>query len=183
MPYGGVTLQIHVGHLAAGLDFYTTLFGRGPDFSPHEDFFEWQVVAGAEVWWQIVVVLGQIRPMTNRSSLKVDDVRAATTWARTSLKVESSQVPTLPGVVSFVDFEDLWGISWGSTRTLQPMARNHRNRAAASVANRCSSPIRRRHHKQMVCWAGKVRQRKDGPMAGHRITKYFAARMSWIRGL
>lgn len=106
-------LQIHVGHMAAGLDFYTTLFGREPDFSPHEDFFEWQVVAGAEVWWQIVVVPGQVRPMTNRSRLKVDDVRAATVWARTSLKVEPSRVSTLPGVVSFVDFEDPWGNQLG----------------------------------------------------------------------
>jgi hypothetical protein len=40
MPYGGVTLQVPLGNLVAGLDFYTTLFGRGPDFSPHEDSFE-----------------------------------------------------------------------------------------------------------------------------------------------
>ena len=124
MPYGGVTLQIHVGHPAAGRDFYTTLFGRGPDFSPHEDFFEWQVVEGAEVWWQIVVVPGQVRPMTNRSRLKVDDVRAVTAWARTSLKVEPSQVSTLPGVVSFVDFEDPWGNQLGFYEDLVPNGQN-----------------------------------------------------------
>lgn len=120
MPYGGVTLQIQVGDLSAGLDFYTMLFGRGPDFSPHEDFFEWQVVEGAEVWWQIVVVPGRIHPLTNRSRLKVNDVRAATDWARSSLKVEPGQVSTLPGVVAFVDFEDPWGNQLGFYEDLAP---------------------------------------------------------------
>lgn len=120
MPYGGVTLQIQVGNLREGLEFYTALFGRGPDFSPHDDFFEWRVVEGAEVWWQIVAVSDQVRPLANRSRLKVDDVRGATTWARISLKVQPGQVSTLPGVVSFVDFEDPWGNQLGFYEDLVP---------------------------------------------------------------
>jgi catechol 2,3-dioxygenase-like lactoylglutathione lyase family enzyme len=119
-PYTGVTLQLQVGDKTAGLEFYTKLFGRGPDFSPHEDFFEWQVVAGAEVWWQIVVVSGPLHPLPTRLRLKVDDVRAATKWARTSLKVEPGQVLTLPGVVSFVNFEDPWGNRLGFYEDLVP---------------------------------------------------------------
>lgn len=120
MPYGGVTLQIQVGNLREGLEFYTALFGRGPDFSPHDDFFEWRVVEGAEVWWQIVAVSDQVRPLANRSRLKVDDVRRATTWARISLKVQPGQVSTLPGVVSFVDFADPWGNQLGFYEDLVP---------------------------------------------------------------
>lgn len=120
MPYGGVTSQIQVGDQNEGLDFYSMLFGRGPDFSPHEDFFEWQVVEGAEVWWQIVVVPGQVCPTATRSRLKVDDVRGATEWVRTSLKVEPGQVTTLPGVVTFVDFEDPWGNQLGFYEDIVP---------------------------------------------------------------
>lgn len=121
MPYGGVTWQLQVGSVTDGLKFYSTLFGRGPDFSPHEDFFEWRLVEGVEVWFQIVVVTDQVRPLATRSRLKVDDVRAATTWAQTSLKVQTGPVSTLPGVVSFVDFEDPWGNRLGFYEDLVPI--------------------------------------------------------------
>lgn len=42
----GMTLQVHVGNVAEATAFYATLFGRGPDFASHEDFGEWQVLAG-----------------------------------------------------------------------------------------------------------------------------------------
>jgi hypothetical protein len=118
--YGGVTLQLEVASLGAGRAFYTALFGREPDFAPHDDFLEWRVVGGAEVWWQVVVAAGAVRPLRTRTRLQVDDVRTAAGWARDHLHVDAGPVSTLPGVVSWVDFEDPWGNRLGYYEDLAP---------------------------------------------------------------
>lgn len=37
-----------VADIEQGREFYPALFGRDPDFAPHEDFLEWQVLDGLE---------------------------------------------------------------------------------------------------------------------------------------
>jgi predicted enzyme related to lactoylglutathione lyase len=115
-----MTLQIPVTDIAAGRRFYTALLGREPDFAPHEDFLEWRVLAGVEVWWQVIGIVEDFRPLATRVRLCVDDVRVAARQAESQLGVTLSPVTTLPGVVSFVDFDDPWGNRLGFYEDIVP---------------------------------------------------------------
>ncbi|WP_436535442.1 VOC family protein [Actinoplanes sp. HUAS TT8] len=118
--FSGLTLQIPVGDVEAGRRFYAGLFEREPDFAPHDDFLEWRVLAGVEVWWQVVGQPDGVRPLGSRIRLRVDDVRAATQRAHARLGVAASPITTLPGVVSFSDFDDPWGNRIGFYQDLVP---------------------------------------------------------------
>jgi catechol 2,3-dioxygenase-like lactoylglutathione lyase family enzyme len=102
-----MTVQLYVAERVAGRKFYTTLFGREPDFAPEEDFLEWRVADGAEFWVQLVA--GQQRPLPTRLRLRVEDIRAAIAWSRTALGVDPNEPEDLLGVVSYTDFTDPWG--------------------------------------------------------------------------
>jgi len=117
---GGMTLQLPVGDIEAGRRFYATLLGRGPDFTPHDDFLEWRVLPGVELWWQVVGMDGPFPPLTARVRLRVDDVRAAARRVASELGVVASPVTTLPGVVSFINFEDPWGNQLGYYEDIVP---------------------------------------------------------------
>jgi predicted enzyme related to lactoylglutathione lyase len=116
----GMTLQVHVSDIAEGRRFYTTLFGRAPDFEPHEDFLEWRVLPGVELWWQIVGVPQGPRPLATRVRLLVADIGEAVRRAEQTLGVATSAVTTLPGVVRFTDFEDPWGNRLGFYEDIVP---------------------------------------------------------------
>lgn len=118
--YGGATLLLEVESLEEGRAFYAALFGREPDFTPHDDFLEWRVVEGAEVWWQVAVAAVPVRPLQTRTRLRVGDVHAAALWAGEHLRVRPGAVATLPGVVSWVDFDDPWGNRLGFYQDLAP---------------------------------------------------------------
>ncbi|MFC0524511.1 VOC family protein [Pontibacillus salicampi] len=47
----GATFQVRVGEYQEGLSWYETLFQRAPDFVPHEDFAEWEIIKGT--WLQV----------------------------------------------------------------------------------------------------------------------------------
>ncbi|MBI3385338.1 hypothetical protein HY030_04055 [Candidatus Gottesmanbacteria bacterium] len=47
----GVTFQVRIPDFRKGLDWYTKLLGRKPDFVPHEEFAEWCIVPHA--WLQV----------------------------------------------------------------------------------------------------------------------------------
>lgn len=120
MRYGGMTIQVPVADVAAARGFYGRLFGREPDFAPHEDFLEWQVVPGAEVWLQVVGVTDAAHRLTSRLRLRVDDVEATTAWAAEHVDVRCAPVTSLPGVVAFTDFADPWGNPLGFYQDLAP---------------------------------------------------------------
>ena len=46
-----VTNQVRVADHAEGQKWYTVLFGREPDFIPHEGFAEWELLPGC--WLQV----------------------------------------------------------------------------------------------------------------------------------
>jgi predicted enzyme related to lactoylglutathione lyase len=116
----GMTLQVPVGDIKAGRHFYATLFGRDPDFEPHDDFLEWRVLPGVELWWQVVGMTEAFQPLTTRVRLRVDDVRAAARRAESRLGVTTAPVTTLPGVVRFTDFDDPWGNRLGYYEDIVP---------------------------------------------------------------
>ncbi|MBO0839682.1 MAG: hypothetical protein J2O49_02540 [Sciscionella sp.] len=118
--HSGLTLQVQVADMAKGIAFYTTLFGREPDFLPHKDFAEWRVLTGVELWWQVVEVPGEVRPLTTRVRFRVADIDAARGWLRAELGVPSAPVTTLPGVVRFTDFADPWGNRLGYYEDVVP---------------------------------------------------------------
>jgi predicted enzyme related to lactoylglutathione lyase len=107
MTYSGMTLQVQVGDIREAAAFYTGLFGHGPDFAPHDDFLEWHVFEG--LWIQVVGVTGTVRPLLNRVRFGVDDIHDAVARARAELGADPAPVSSLPGVVSFTDFDDPWG--------------------------------------------------------------------------
>jgi hypothetical protein len=117
---GGMTLQVPVADVAAGKRFYRMFFGRDPDFAPHEDFLEWRVLPGVELWWQVVGTTGDFTPLATRVRLLVDDVRAAKRRIEAELGVSVSPATTLPGVVTFVDFADPWGNQLGYYEDIVP---------------------------------------------------------------
>ncbi|TLS36165.1 VOC family protein [Pseudalkalibacillus caeni] len=47
----GVTFQVRVADYDQGKKWYEQLFNRRPDFIPHADFAEWEIVKGA--WLQV----------------------------------------------------------------------------------------------------------------------------------
>ena len=75
LPAPLVTVQVYVptGDIARARSFYTTLFGREPEFAPHDDFLEWSPIAGQECWLQ-VSAKEDAAPMLNRVRFRVLDV-------------------------------------------------------------------------------------------------------------
>lgn len=128
--FGGMTLQLYVGDRVAGRQFYTTLFGREPDFAPQEDFLEWRVADGAEMWVQ--VVSAQVRPVPSRIRFRVEDLEAAIAWSATALGVESSAPEALPGVVRYTDFTDPWGNRLGFYQDIEATSSKDRIRSFGS---------------------------------------------------
>jgi hypothetical protein len=104
-----LTIQLPVPDVGAAAGFYRRLFGRDPDFAPHEDFLEWQAVPGT--WVQVCP--GTATGGTGRLRFGVADIRAAVAWAEASLRVACAPIHSLPGVVAFTDFTDPYGHGWG----------------------------------------------------------------------
>jgi predicted enzyme related to lactoylglutathione lyase len=117
-PPHGMTLQVQVDDIARARRFFGDIFGTAPEFEPHEDFLEWRVVPGAEVWFQVVGV-PEVRPLTNRVRFRVPDVHRARRALRAA-SITPSEVTALPGVVRFLDFTDPWGNQLGYYEDIVP---------------------------------------------------------------
>lgn len=69
----GFTIEVRTPDSREGIEFYTRLFGRPPDFAPHVDFVEWEIVDD-RTWFQ----LGEGEPRPARPvRFRVDDIDAA----------------------------------------------------------------------------------------------------------
>lgn len=119
--YSGLTIQLPVTDVTAARMFYTTLFGRAPDFTPHDDFLEWQVVPNAEVWAQVTAAQ-RPPPATGRLRLRVTDIRASVERVERELDVRCDPLTSLPGVVAFTNFVDPWANPLGFYEDLVPSA-------------------------------------------------------------
>lgn len=113
----GMTIAINAGDTAEVLDFYTRVFGRGPDTAPLDDFLEWQISPGT--WLQLST--GHERPGANnaRVRLEVEDVEDAVQRMSTA-EVPVGEVVTVPDVVAFANFSDYWGNALGYYQLLTP---------------------------------------------------------------
>ena len=127
----GFTLQVYVptGETTEARSFYSWLFGREPEFEPHDDFFEWSPVAGQECWFQ-VSGKKDAKPILNRVRFRVLDIGDALAFLDSSGTVRS-EPSQLPGVVAFVDFADPWGNQLGYYQDLVPSGQQQEHRGTA----------------------------------------------------
>lgn len=117
----GMTLQLQVADIAAARDFYTALCGRPPGFEPHDDFLEWPVIPGQETWIQIVGTTDEPVPCRNRVRFGVRDIAAARErLLGLGFGLEPTPIQTLPGIVSFLNFDDPWHNALGYYQDLVP---------------------------------------------------------------
>ena len=113
----GMTIALNAGDFTEVLDFYTLVFGHGPDTAPLDDFLEWQICPGA--WLQIST--GHDRPGANnaRVRLEVDHIEAAVK-RMAGAKVPVGEIVVIQDVVSFANFSDNWGNALGYYQLLSP---------------------------------------------------------------
>ncbi|MBW3085099.1 hypothetical protein KEM60_01292 [Austwickia sp. TVS 96-490-7B] len=113
----GMTIALNAGDFTEVLDFYTLVFGHGPDTAPLDDFLEWQISPGA--WLQLST--GHDRPGANnaRVRLEVGDIDTAV-GRLAGGSVPVGEVVVVPDVVSFVNFSDNWGNALGFYQLLSP---------------------------------------------------------------
>ena len=124
----GMTIALNAGDFTEVLDFYSLVFGHGPDTAPLDDFLEWQICSGA--WLQIST--GHDRPGANnaRVRLEVDHIETAVKRLTTA-KVPVGEIVVIQDVVSFANFSDNWGNALGLYQLLNP-----RNVLSADERNR-----------------------------------------------
>lgn len=127
----GFTLQVYVptDETAAARSFYSSLFGREPEFEPHDDFFEWAPIPGQECWFQ-VSGKDPASPLLNRVRFRVLDLAEALSFLDSS-GIERSEPSQLPGVVAIVDFTDPWGNRLGYYQDLVPSGQQQEYRGTS----------------------------------------------------
>lgn len=113
----GMTFAINAGDHEEVQEFYTHVFGRGPDTKPMDDFLEWQVTEGA--WLQVST--GHDRPGGNNARVRfeVEDIQVAIGRLEAA-GVPFGEVVTVPDVVQFVNFSDNWGNALGFYHLFAP---------------------------------------------------------------
>ncbi|MBN8191821.1 VOC family protein [Bacillus sp. NTK074B] len=102
----GVTFQIRVTNYYEGLSWYTTLFNREPDFIPHEDFAEWEMVDNT--WLQVA----KGEPAIGNGPLRfgVQDIYSERERLMKSLNAVIEEVQTREGVpAAWCTFSDPYG--------------------------------------------------------------------------
>lgn len=113
----GMTIALNAGRFPEVLDFYTRVFGRGPDTAPLDDFLEWQICSGS--WLQLST--GHDRPGANNARVRLEVQGIAIAVERlTSTDVPVGETVVIQDVVSFANFSDHWGNALGFYQLLSP---------------------------------------------------------------
>ncbi len=92
--------EIQVSDLAKSKEWYSRLFGKGPDLEPFEGNIEFKV-GGA--WVQIVE--GNVKPSSWTILFEVRDLHRERERLRES-KIEATEIKTSPNVISWFDLTD-----------------------------------------------------------------------------
>jgi hypothetical protein len=114
---GGVTIQVRVGGISDGVDWYTDFLGRGPDLEPDEAFKEWEVIPGCRLQVAEGVPAADSGPLR----LEVDDLDAAVTAAERRLgALHAVSRGRIAGLAAWCTFADPWGNLVGYYQALEP---------------------------------------------------------------
>lgn len=107
----GVTFQITVPDFEKGVEFYTKLLRRKPDFVPHRGFAEWEIVRNA--WLQI----GEGEPKIGRPiRFGVRDIRKERNRIISEFGIKVSEIGDVNNsgdIAYWCDFEDPFGNKLG----------------------------------------------------------------------
>jgi hypothetical protein len=101
-----MTIQVRVEDFAEGRGWYEQLLKRAPDFIPHEDFAEWELIPGC--WLQVA----KGHPAVGSGPLRfgVSDIETERLRLITEMGVEVSEIYSREGVpVKWCTFQDPWG--------------------------------------------------------------------------
>jgi predicted enzyme related to lactoylglutathione lyase len=111
-----VITLIKVSDIERSKEWYTRLFGKGPDLEPFPGNVEFKL-GGA--WVQISV--GDVRPSSWSLQLEVGNLSRERERLR-SVGVEATEMQTVPGVIRFFDLADPDGnrMRWFQVLTADP---------------------------------------------------------------
>ncbi|AVQ97745.1 ornithine monooxygenase [Oceanobacillus iheyensis] len=102
----GVTFQVKITDYEKGIKWYEKLFNRKPDFIPHGDFAEWEIVPNT--WLQ--VAKGEPTNGNGPLRLGVEDIENERRRLVEVLNIEIESVNTREGVpAAWCSFEDPYG--------------------------------------------------------------------------
>ena len=90
--FGGCTVELRVPDFRAGVEFYSRLFGRRPDFEPHRDFVEWE--GFDDFWFQLGE--GEARP-AHPLRFRVEDIDAEHRRVEREVGARCSAMTRIPG--------------------------------------------------------------------------------------
>jgi len=107
---------ISVNDLTRSREWYTRLFGKGPDLEPFPGNVEYKI-GGA--WGQINS--GKVQPSSWSLELEVKDLVHERQRLREN-QIEATEIKTIPGVISFFDIKDPDGntMRWFQVLTSDP---------------------------------------------------------------
>lgn len=101
-----VTIQVRVDDFKRGVRFYERLLQRPPDFVPHKDFAEWELIPGC--WLQ--VAKGQPAIGSGPIRLCVENIEGERERVITQLGVPVTPIHTRKGApAAWCTFADPWG--------------------------------------------------------------------------
>ncbi len=92
--------EMHVGNIAKSREWYSRLFGKGPDLEPFPGNVEFKI-GGA--WVQIVEA--EVKPSSWTILFEVRDLQRERERLRKS-GIEATEIKSSPGVISWFDLSD-----------------------------------------------------------------------------
>lgn len=113
--FGGLTVQFHVPSIKEGIEFYSRVLGRPPNFAPLPDFQEWDHIV-PNVTFQVAE--GPPRP-TYPIRFRVSNIEAEhERIVREARPPHATPVKRFEGLVAVCDFLDPWGNAFGLYQVL-----------------------------------------------------------------
>jgi hypothetical protein len=108
--FGGLTVQVYVPDIGAGVEFYSRVLGRAPNFAPTPDFQEWDHIV-PHVTFQ--VAKGTPRPTYPMRFRSTGIERERNRILRDASPPCATTIKRFEGLVAVCDFLDLWGNASG----------------------------------------------------------------------
>lgn len=109
LKINAVTNQVKVLNFKVGREWYVKLLGREPDFMGSDNFHEWELIPGC--WLQVA----EGDPETGNGPIRfgVQNIVEERNRLIEQLKIEVSEIETIEGVVSWINFYDPFGNKLG----------------------------------------------------------------------